>query len=166
MILSGLDQVPEISIQIFADGDGAVGLIFGLADEFDLVRAEGAVVAPEVVGVKEEEDAASRLVADAGGLLGCGGAGEEEIGSRRAGGSDEDPAFAGAHVGVFEEAEAEDVGVIGDGFVVVADDEGDVGEGLGHRRIVTAVVGRRSSARADSSFARCAPPSERHGGRE
>ena len=138
-ILSGLNQVPEISIQVFEDGDSAVGLFFGLADEFDLVCLEGLVIAPEVVGVEEEEDTAPGLVADAGGLLGCSSTGEEQIGSGGAGGSDKDPAFAGAHVGVFEEAEAEDVGVVGDGFVVVADNEGDVGEGLGHGGIVRAV---------------------------
>lgn len=138
--LSGLDQVPEISIQIFEDGDGAVGLFFGLADEFDLVCLEGAIVAPEVVGMEEEEDAASGLVADARGLLGRGGAGEQQVGSGGAGGSDEDPALAVAHIGVFEEPEAEDVGVVGEGFVVVADDESDVSEGLGHGGIVKAVL--------------------------
>ena len=145
--LSGLDQVPEVSIQIFEDGDGAVGLFLGLADEFDLVCLEGVVVAPEVVGVEEEEDAASGLIADAGGLFGCGGAGEEEVGPGGAGRSNEDPALTGAHVGVFEEVEAEDVGVVGDGFVVVANDKGDVGEGLGHGEIVVvseSVFGRSS----------------------
>ena len=147
--LAGLNQVPEISIQIFEDGDGAVGLFLRLADEFDLVCLEGAVVAPEVVGVEEEKDAASGLIADAGGLLGRGGSSQEEVGSSGTRRSDEYPAFASTHIGVLEEAEAEDPGVIGDGFIVVANNEGDLGKGLGHGGIVTSrtVSSRQLSAR-------------------
>src|SRR5215469_3179806 len=68
-----LDQIPEVAIEVGEDCDGSVHLFFGVADERYVARLERAVVAPEVVGVEEEEDAAPGLVADAAGLLGrCG----------------------------------------------------------------------------------------------
>jgi hypothetical protein len=53
------------------------------------------MVAVEVVGLEEQEDAAAGLIADEGLLPGRGGAGEEDGGGalRRAGRSDKDPAL-------------------------------------------------------------------------
>ncbi len=60
----------------------------GRADEADAGRAVGGIVAIEIVGGEEQEDAAARLIADEARLLGRGGAGEEDRGGvfRRAGG--------------------------------------------------------------------------------
>jgi hypothetical protein len=43
------------------------------------------IVAPKIVGVEQEENAAGRLVANALKLLGSGGLGEEKSGSGRVG---------------------------------------------------------------------------------
>src|ERR1700756_1577621 len=68
-----LDQIPEVAIEVGEDCDGSVHFFFGVADELYVARLECAVVTPEVVGVEEEENTASGLVADAAGLLGrCG----------------------------------------------------------------------------------------------
>ena len=65
------------------------------ADESDAAGAIGFVVAPEVVGLQEQENAPARLVADEDLLLRRGGAGEEEGRGlvARAGRRDERPAF-------------------------------------------------------------------------
>jgi len=132
-IHSWLEQVPEVAVEVLEDGDGAVGVSFRFADEGDAGGLVAGVVAPEVVGVEEEEDAAAGLGADAGFLLRGGGAGEEEAGFGGAGRGDDDPAFGLlGDRGVFDEGEAEFADEEGEGFVVVADDEGDEAEGLFH----------------------------------
>src|SRR5262245_6932271 len=71
-------QIPEVAIQIFEHGDSAVGFVFRLAHENNPLRFVVLIVSPEVVGVKKQEDATARLRADAGFLLGRGGAGEQQ----------------------------------------------------------------------------------------
>ena len=127
-----LDQVPQISVKIFEDCDRAVGFILGWADEFYVVGLKRTVVAPEVVGVQEEKDTAAGLISDARGLFGSRGLSEQERRSRGTGRRNQHPTFAGTEVGIFEEMKAKDMGVEGDGLVIVADDDGDVCEGLGH----------------------------------
>ena len=88
------------------------------------------MVACEIVGGEEQEHAPARLIADERGLLRGRGAGEEEGGGvlGRAGGADGDPALALLGlVRVLDEREAELADVEGERFVIVADDEGDVG---------------------------------------
>jgi hypothetical protein len=88
------------------------------------------MVAREVVGGEEEGDAAAGLVADAGLLVVGRGAGEEDGGGvcRSAGRADGDPALVLLGlVPVLDELEAELADVEGERFVIVADDESDVG---------------------------------------
>jgi hypothetical protein len=85
----------------------------------------------------DREPAPARLLADEGGLLRRGGAGEEEGGGvvAPAGRRDEHPALVllGLNL-VGDEGEAELLRKPADRLVIVADDEGDVGEGLVHFR--------------------------------
>lgn len=73
-----LQEVPEVAVKILEHGDGAVLFLFWLAHEDDAFRQIGAVVAPEVVGVQEEEYTAPGLVSDPRGLLGTDGTREEQ----------------------------------------------------------------------------------------
>jgi hypothetical protein len=118
-----LQEVPQVSVEVFKDGDGAVGLFARFANKGNVFGAQGAVVAPEIVGMEKEEDAAARLPADELFLLGGGGAGEKQAGFFGAGGSDEHPALA-FDGGVLDEGKAEDIAIPGDGLVAVADDKG------------------------------------------
>src|SRR5262249_31729715 len=83
----------------------------------------------EVVGVQEQEHAAAGLVADAAGLFVIGGLREQQ---RRAAAArrDEHPALAGAERGVLEQLKAHDARVVVDRLVVVANDEGNMGDCL------------------------------------
>jgi hypothetical protein len=127
-----LDQVPKVPVQILENGDCAVGLFLGFADEFNLSRDEGAVVAPEVVSVQEEEYAAAGLVSDACDLFRSGRLCEEDARRVGTGGRYEDPALTCTQIRVFEEMESENIGVEGDGLIVVANHDRDVCEVLRH----------------------------------
>jgi hypothetical protein len=62
--IARLKEIPLVAVEIFEDGNGAVGF---LTRSFEEVYAGGlheAIVAPEMIGVKEEEDAAGGLIAD------------------------------------------------------------------------------------------------------
>lgn len=83
-----------------------------------------------IAGRWRAPNAPARLVADDCFLLRRGGAGEKDGGGVVAptGRGDEDPALAVALRVVGDEGEGELVGKPGDRFVMVADNEGDVGE--------------------------------------
>lgn len=59
-----LDQIPEIAIQAFEDGDRPVAGDEGWSHEPDTGVGHGAIVPPEVVRAQKEPDAATRLVFD------------------------------------------------------------------------------------------------------
>ena len=87
-----LQKIPEIAVQISKDGHRAVAHPLRFADEdhaIGLVRLE---VPSELIGVQEQEDAASGLVADARRLLRPDRAGEQHLRLGRAGLGDQDPA--------------------------------------------------------------------------
>lgn len=65
----GLHQIPEVPVEVFEDGDGAVGLLGGRADEADAASKVRLMVAPETVRLQEQEDTPAGLVADEGLLL-------------------------------------------------------------------------------------------------
>lgn len=144
------DQVPEVPVEIGEHRDLAIGLHRGRADPGDARGREGGMIAIEIVGGEEQEDAPARLVADRGLLLGRGGAGKEDGGGvgRRAGRADRDPPLGRDSFGiagalalfgdgrVLHQREAEPADVEGERFVIVADDQGDVGE-LGHGATLT-----------------------------
>lgn len=127
---AGLDEVPGVAVEVVEDGDHAEGFVAWLFDEVDSGGEEAGVVACEVVRVEEEEDATSALASDGGDLGVAGGPSEEEAGVTHVGPGwgDDDPAFAVGERRVLEEFEAEPGGEPVDGFVVVADEEGELGE--------------------------------------
>ncbi len=90
-----MHEIPEIAVQILEHRDLAVILGSGLADEVDAGFCVGGVIAGEIVGGEEQEDAAAGLVADRLRLFGRGGAGEEDGGGvlQSVGWPDGDPAF-------------------------------------------------------------------------
>ena len=125
-----LHQVPQVAVEVLEHGDLAVGVLGRRADEADAASAVGGIVAVEIVGLQEQEDAPACLVADEGLLLRLGSAGEEEGNGVLAGAGrrDEHPAFVLLRlVLVGDEGEAEHAREPGDRLVIVADDEGDVG---------------------------------------
>src|ERR1700739_3858140 len=129
----GLEKIPLIAVEVFENGYGAVGFVARDFKEFDVSGLHAAVITVEVIGVEEEEDAAAGLVTDVSGLFGSGGLGEEQGGTGGAGrGGDEGPRFGIGEGGGFVDVEAEGLGEEGEGFVVVADEEGDVSDGLRH----------------------------------
>ncbi len=92
------------------------------------------MVSPEIVAVKKKENSACALVAHLLQLFGCVGLRKEEAGSARSGRSHDKPSFVGGEWRVFDHAEAQRFGEEGEGFVVVADEEGDVSERLRHEQ--------------------------------
>jgi hypothetical protein len=127
-----LQEVPPVAVEIFEDGNGAVGFLAGTFQEADAAGLIGVVVSPEIVGVEEQKDTAAGLIADGAGLFGSGGFGEEQGGAARVWRGDEEPAFVVRQGGIFEELEAKLMGEEGEGFVVVADDQREMRDGLRH----------------------------------
>lgn len=117
-----LEQIPFVAVEIFEDGDGAVGLTAGRFEKADALRDHGRMVARKVVSVKKKKNAAASLFVDAGGLFRCCRAGEQKGCAVRIRWTDDDPTFAGARVGVLNKGEAEFLREERDGFVVVADE--------------------------------------------
>src|ERR1022692_3930706 len=60
-----LDQVPLIAVEVFEDGDSAIGLTTGLLAEPDTGRAQPVVVPAEIVRHEKQADPSARLIADA-----------------------------------------------------------------------------------------------------
>jgi hypothetical protein len=89
------------------------------------------MIAREIIGREKQPDTPRALLADRRDLIWCRGAGEEDGGGvcRRAGRADGDPALVLLRlVRILDEREAEFADVEGKRFVIVADDEGDVGQ--------------------------------------
>jgi hypothetical protein len=130
-----LEKVPLVAVEVFEYGDGAVGLLARLLEEFDVGGEHEAVISPEIVGVKEEEDTACGLLADLVELFGSRGLCEEQIRAARAGRSYNEPAFVAGQWRVFDDAEAKRFSEEGQGFVIIANEEGYVSKRLRHERL-------------------------------
>src|SRR5258706_795419 len=131
---SQLDEIPQIAVEVLEDGDDAVGLDLALPRERDAPGLELAIVALEIIGVEEKEDAPARLVSDPRFLLGADGAGQEKprLRPRR---RHDDPALALLRDGrVLDKGEADNPDVESDRFVVIANQERHKAEGLLHQR--------------------------------
>jgi hypothetical protein len=131
-VVGGLEKVPLVAVEIFEDGDGAVRFLARRLEELDVGGEHEPVIAPEVVGVKEEKYVAGGLIADLFELFRSGGAGEDNVGSLRAGRRDENPAMAGGKRGVFYHSKAEGFGEEGEGFLIIANEKRNVSERLRH----------------------------------
>ena len=76
-----MEEIPLVAVEVFEDGDDAVGFLAGRFEETDAAGLVGLVIAPEVVGVEEEKNAAAGLVADSEGLLRSVSFGKQKGGS-------------------------------------------------------------------------------------
>src|SRR5580692_3548373 len=88
-----LQQVPQVTVQILEHRDHAVALRLRIAHEDDTPGLIGRVVAPEMIGVQEQKDPATGLIAYARCLLRACGSGQEHRRSARPGRCDDDPAL-------------------------------------------------------------------------
>ena len=61
-LTSQLEQVPSIAVEILEHRDGAVRLVARSFAKLNPTSGHLAVVAQEIVGVKEKEDAAASLI--------------------------------------------------------------------------------------------------------
>lgn len=130
--VAGLKEVPPVAVEVFEDGDGAVGFLAGRLEEFDVGGLHEAIVSPEIVGVEKEEDPATCLVADLKDLRGVSGLRKQQTRSARAWWSNNEPAFTERERRIFHDAEAQAFGEEDQGLVVIADKESDMSEQLRH----------------------------------
>jgi hypothetical protein len=63
-----LDKVPAVAVQVFEDGDDAIGFMTGRFEKTDAGGGHSPVIAGEIVGLQEQEDASAGLIADPVGL--------------------------------------------------------------------------------------------------
>lgn len=111
------------------------------------------MIGGEVARVKEEEDAAAGLAANALALL-TDRAGEEQPRALPVTRRHHHPTLAGAHVRILHDPEAEGVPVKGDRFVVVADEKAHEGEAFGHGWVLGGIgtaIGAGASASAQAA---------------
>ena len=120
----GLQEIPLVAVEVFEDGDGAVGFLAGRFEEMDAAGLVGFVVAPKVVGVEEEKNATAGLIADGEGLLGSIGFRQEKSGATGVRRCHEKPAFVVRERRVLEKLEAEFSREELESFLVVADKYG------------------------------------------
>jgi hypothetical protein len=81
-----LKEIPLVAVEIFEDGDGAVGLLARSFEELHAGCLHEAIVTPKMIGVKKKEDAAGGLIANLLELVWSVGLGEKEacaVGTRR-----------------------------------------------------------------------------------
>lgn len=145
MRLPRLEQVPFVPVQILKHGDRAVMFLPRFADELDAPGGHGVVVAPEVVGVKEQKNAASGLIADAGSLFLVRTSGQKQTRAERTGWRDQDPSLVIAHAilgrSVFDDRESERLGKEGNGLVVITNQQRDMGDEFGHEELSPRLAG-------------------------
>lgn len=88
-----LEQVPLVAIEIFEHGNDAVGFVARGFEKSEVMGLHVMIVAPEIVRVEEQENAATGLIANRTSLLGCGSAGQEKSGAVGVRRSDDEPAL-------------------------------------------------------------------------
>src|SRR6185437_2014761 len=102
-------------------------------------------VAPEIVGVEQQENTTAGLVADARSLLVALRLGQQQTGFAGTGRCQQHPALASAHVGVLDQFEAECAGVPGDRLIVIGDQQRQCAEMLFHFFAALSLGSGRSS---------------------
>ena len=129
-----MQEVPEVAVQVFEDGNSAIRLLLRLSHEYNALSLVGLEVAPEVVCVEEKEDPAASLIANVGRLIFRACTGQQKTALARTWGRNDNPALVlGRNEQIFDELEAKRVDIEGKGFVVVADDNGDQAQRLLNR---------------------------------
>jgi hypothetical protein len=86
------------------------------------------VIAIEVIGFQEEENASAGLIADSGFLFRASRAREQQRRAAFARRFDNDPTLRLAHVDILDKFEAKAAREPVDGFVVIANDKGKLGD--------------------------------------
>ena len=129
-----LQKVPLVAVEVFEDGDDAIGFVSRGLEKFDIVGLHLTVVAPEIIGVQKQENTSASLIADGLRLLGCSGLSEQETGAVGVWRPDNQPALVIGKRCVFNEAEAEGLREEGESLIVVVHEECDVSEVLRHGR--------------------------------
>ena len=128
-----LQQVPQIPIQIFKNGHGAIRFDFRFPREGYTQGNHLMVITPEVVGMEEKKDSAAGLLADESFLLSIRSAGQQQRRTGSSGRSYHHPAFILFRlIRIFNDGEVELSGVKLDRFVVVANDQGNMDNRLFH----------------------------------
>jgi len=134
MIIVQLEQVPEISIEVFENSDYSVGLLFWLSDEFNSFRDHLVVIAPKIVRVEKQKYSAARLVADKRLLFAFRSSCQQQCRTCRTGRSDYDPTLVLLGlIGVFDQCEVKLFCKKLDRLVIISDDQGDVDYRLFHK---------------------------------
>ena len=125
-----MQQVPFVAVEVAEDRDGAVVLVTRRLEKLYPARDEGPVVAREIVRVEKQKHAPAGLVAHRGEFGGVFRLGQEQAAALRPRPRwrDDHPALARSARRVLDEPKPEGAGVVGNGFVVVADDERNGGE--------------------------------------
>src|SRR5690606_30064892 len=99
------DQIPEIAVEILENDDRAVVLVTRFFTEMHALRLHARMVALEIVGMQEEENPPSGLIADAAGLFVIDCPRQQQTGTLRATWSNPDPALGRIHGRVFQQLE-------------------------------------------------------------
>ncbi len=141
LLVIKLNQVPQISVQIFKDGDGSVTFFLRFADKADAERNHFAVIAPEIVGSQKQKDTPTGLATDEGILFRRSGSRQQQRRFARSRRSHSHPAFVLCGlVCVFDQREVKFARVKLYGFVVISNDQRDVSNGLFHVQKMMIVV--------------------------
>lgn len=130
-----LHQIPQIAVQILEHRHPTIIVGRRRPRPLDPGGSEGGMVAIEIVGRQEQEHPPAGLVSDIARLMLGRGAREQDGGGtgRRTGRADRHPALVlFGLVGVFDQREAELADIESKCFVIVADDQGEMGE-MRHR---------------------------------
>ena len=134
MTVCKFNQVPQGAVQVPEHGNRAVVKGFGLALKFNAFHKHMIIVAPEIIRPKEQEYTPACLVSNIGFLLRSGGFGEKQRCSAilaPSGRRNHDPALVLFGLpGIIHQFEIQLAAIKRDGFVIVAHDEADMGNGL------------------------------------
>src|SRR5262249_1132950 len=125
------DEVPAVSVKVEENGDRAVRLLPRLLREPHTAALHVAVVPPEVVRPEEQEHPPAGLVADPCRLLRVVRPRQKQ-GRAAAGRADQAPPLAAPERRILRDREPQAAGEVGDGLVVVPDDEGNGRDLLPH----------------------------------
>lgn len=77
MVGCKLEQIPQIAVQIFENGHGAIIGRFGRAHKFNPPGYHRLVISPEIIRFQEQEDPPPALIADKAFLIRIGRLGQQ-----------------------------------------------------------------------------------------
>jgi len=126
-----LQEIPQVSIQIFKHSHQPIRFFFGRPDKLYPLGDHLVIVSPEIVRVKKEKYPPTGLIADKRKLFGLGRPGKEERCPPGTGRRNHHPAFVLFRlVSILDKGEVKLLGIESNGIVVIPDDQGNVDDGL------------------------------------